>query len=1087
MRLSPNHSLDERVTTHPNASHHFPIEIWLAIAEHLRADTTQNFQFYPIRPFNSPAIKNLRLTSRALNAAVEPFYWERVELFARTRPLQSLQIIQHLHENQVHRGFIKCLLFSKWRAPSPSCHDLTNTKPVYDAAQPSVDILSELFIKLHNLQAIHIAWSYMTCAMYEHLYTLRNLEYLDFVKVPIIPLEESSDLSRINVEALRIKAISISLGVMDTTPGVTACTRLLQSPRLERLSTSTTMAQFIYDVTSQSSFRQLRYYEAAEPFELEGFGDFFTFVTQCPNLTSLKFRPRITCDFFNPDEIPRPPVNIMTQLCHFEGSLQLAVQIVPGRPVRTIIILFASFHIEPPLDKCLERLSRSSPNIKMLRLPLRYLEDDHLSVISRNLLGLEDLEIELYLHMIRGVGKIDTRLHLDQLRPLSRLRRFVLRNMQQSPNAIVPEPFPEIADSQSQVPIMKMLCKNHSNLEKFEVEGENEHPARSHGLRKSYISVLSHLNQVVAVAENESRMDAPLEDRTGHRRVGELTPRFSSFPPELWLELAEHLREDSDHMLWAYPMRPFNMHTIKRLRLTSRAFNTIFERFYWERVELMTIARPAESAKIMEHLNQNATHCGYVKCLIISHLSHPLGRQGYEGVPTVLTPLDILTRLHNLRALWSSQNYVPHATYKSLQTPNGNPERMGLLPAGHPLTSHRFDTLRHYETFIDQSSYEAFYTFAASIPNLTSLALRRDPFSWNWRPDLVLRPPDSVLTKLQYFDGALQLAALIVPGRPVQRITGLYREHCYDSVIFKSSFEQIAKSTRSIKILRLELISLTESDMAIISCLVPSVEHLEIELCLRHLMGSIPMLSDVCGLKTDLPTLQTVARGRQLLEGKLSKPKLRGYCRSPLPPKWRLVPRPNWQDQPYFVHRTLPLVTSINLLDAHAPGRRKRVKRIATDIEDAYLELVALLGALPDNCEVLFHRSAEGIDEDGEDGMSYWKEKHTQLFDGFRILVVDHRRRVVSVHPRYRRRPSITSIDFDLEKGTDAGFEFSVPSFNCLEASAEAQYWSYVSRYPHFYADQPVETDYASKEAAALATTLGLRGTRDNHDAQSAH
>ncbi|KAG8947938.1 hypothetical protein FRC04_010135 [Tulasnella sp. 424] len=237
---------------------------------------------------------------------------------------------------------------------------------------------------------------------------------------------------------------------------------------------------------------------------------------------------------------------------------------------------------------------------------------------------------------------------------------------------------------------------------------------------------------------------------------------------------------------------------------------------------------------------------------------------------------------------------------------------------------------------------------------------------------------------------------------------------------------------------------------------------------------------DLHRLRTAAPVFQRATRGRRLVDGQLSRTKLRSYCRSPVPPKWRIVPRPNWQDQPYFTHRNLPLVTSINILDAHAPGRRKHIKRIAIDIEEAFADLVALLGPLPDDCEVLFHRIGEGIDEDGEDGMEYWKEKDVHQSEGLDILVVDHRQRVVSLHRRRLQHDLVTASSEVSEKAINPIFESTVlntPSSNSSDASIEARYWNYVSRYPHFYTDHPKKADKASREAGAIATTLLLKET----------
>ncbi|KAG8972543.1 hypothetical protein FRC05_009776 [Tulasnella sp. 425] len=462
--------------------HQLPMELWIVVTEHLRQDASRSFQFYPIRPLNMPAIKSLRLTSRSFNAIVEPLYWERVELFPTTRPGESRQIIQHLHHNPAHRQLVKCLVLSKWRPPPP-LGDGADSNPTPEPTRPHVDLLSEIFTKLHNLRAIQVTWSHMTCAMYEHLYSLQQLEYLEFVKPPIIPLEGTLDTGRLNATALRLKAIAVSMGAVATIPGVSACARLFLSPSLEQLSISSSMAPFIHTLTNQNSFDQLRHYEAVEPFDLGGFEEFYAFAAHCPNLTSVKFRPRITTEVNELDAIPSPPDNILTQLRCFDGTLQLAARIVPGRPVERVITACPSFQLDNAFEASLKRLSNSSRSIKALRLNIRYLEDSYLSIISRVMAPLEELEITLYLHLVPGVGKIETRLHLDQMKPLSRLRAFVLKNLQ-SPSigpgpGAVPEPFPEMADGPSQVSAMKELCKNHHSLEYVEL-GQTARWSKNH-------------------------------------------------------------------------------------------------------------------------------------------------------------------------------------------------------------------------------------------------------------------------------------------------------------------------------------------------------------------------------------------------------------------------------------------------------------------------------------------------------------------------------------------------------------------------------------------------------------------------------
>ncbi|KAG8925969.1 hypothetical protein FRC00_003417 [Tulasnella sp. 408] len=307
--------------------------------------------------------------------------------------------------------------------------------------------------------------------MYEHLYSLQQLEYVEFARPPIILLEESLDFDRLKAAALRLKAISVSLGATDNVPGLSACAKLFLSPSLEELSTSSSMAPFIHALTNPKTFDQLRYYEAIEPLALAGFTEFYAFAAHCPNLTSIKFRPRITAEINQPDDIPSPPANVLTKLRCFDGSLQLAARIVPGRPVEKVIAAFPFFHGEVAFEASLKRLSESSRRLRALNLAIRYLEDDYLSIISRTVPSLEELEISLYLNLVPGVGKIETRLHFDQLKPLSRLRVFALKNLQDASfgPTVAPEPFPEIAQGPAQISAMKELSKNHQHLEYVEI------------------------------------------------------------------------------------------------------------------------------------------------------------------------------------------------------------------------------------------------------------------------------------------------------------------------------------------------------------------------------------------------------------------------------------------------------------------------------------------------------------------------------------------------------------------------------------------------------------------------------------------
>ncbi|KAG8934085.1 hypothetical protein FRC01_005246 [Tulasnella sp. 417] len=464
MQSSKDWTRDQDDRKQAHGAPRFPMELWVVVAEQLRHDTNQTFQFYPVRPVHMPSIKSLRLTSRNLNAAVEALFWEQLELDPVYLEKDTMGIIQHLHQNAAHREFVKCLRLSMWR-PSPYNHPPPDGISYHTT--PPVETLSGIFTKLHNLRAIRVYWSHMTCAMYEHLYSLQQLEYVEFAEPPITLLENSLDSDRLDTTMLRLKAITVSYGAMEgSPPGVPACARLCLSPSLEKLANLPSMEPFIYALTNQQSFDQLRHYEAVEPREWEGFTAFYAFAAHCPNLTSVKFRSDHV-GIIEPDRIPAPPTNILTQLRRFEGSVSVAARIVPGRPVENVSTAFPSSHNGIPFEGSLKRLSESSRTLKVLNLTIRHLEDDYLSIISRIVPSVEELEILFWSIMARG-EKVETRLHLEQLKPLSRLRAFVLKNLQPI-SAWLQPPFSELAEGADQIPAMKILCKEHEHLEYVEL------------------------------------------------------------------------------------------------------------------------------------------------------------------------------------------------------------------------------------------------------------------------------------------------------------------------------------------------------------------------------------------------------------------------------------------------------------------------------------------------------------------------------------------------------------------------------------------------------------------------------------------
>lgn len=62
-------------------------------------------------------------------------------------------------------------------------------------------------------------------------------------------------------------------------------------------------------------------------------------------------------------------------------------------------------------------------------------------------------------------------LRVEQLAPLSRLRVLFIKKLEEleGEDLITDEPFPEIRDGPSQVPVMQVLSRNHPQLEYVEI------------------------------------------------------------------------------------------------------------------------------------------------------------------------------------------------------------------------------------------------------------------------------------------------------------------------------------------------------------------------------------------------------------------------------------------------------------------------------------------------------------------------------------------------------------------------------------------------------------------------------------------
>ncbi|KAG8891322.1 hypothetical protein FRC00_013907, partial [Tulasnella sp. 408] len=168
-------TLEANTTGHDTPAHlerrGLPAELWLTIAQSLEVSLDDHFPFCPVRLFDMPAVKNLRLVSRALNGVTEPLYWERIELSANVRLQEALEVIKHFKANPVHRNYVKYLVLKKWRAKG-------SVEGPEDNVEATSEGLSELFTSIWNLRAIYLDWVHLTPNMVAHIFSLPELQFL---------------------------------------------------------------------------------------------------------------------------------------------------------------------------------------------------------------------------------------------------------------------------------------------------------------------------------------------------------------------------------------------------------------------------------------------------------------------------------------------------------------------------------------------------------------------------------------------------------------------------------------------------------------------------------------------------------------------------------------------------------------------------------------------------------------------------------------------------------------------------------------------------------------------------------------------
>ncbi|KAG8930680.1 hypothetical protein FRC01_002421 [Tulasnella sp. 417] len=354
-----------------------------------------------------------------------------------------MELAKHLKANLTHRDYVKYLVLKRWRAK-----DLAVRRE--DGVEATSEELSELFTRMGNLRAIYFEWVYLTPNMFSHIFTLPKLRSLRFLHLPTIPQSVPLDCGHLPVSSVSLEQVLLTQS-MEPNNSLSPSTivKLFVNPAsLKELRVSFWVTPIIYNLAAETPFCDLQTFEVQEPSTLGGLHLFYEFAKSCPTLSRLVLSPLVTDPVPSLDLLPPPPSDVLTQLQSFKGTLSAAAQIVPTRPVE-------------------ELCSTSSKAIQVFHLKSVELKEDHLSLIASNFPLLEELEVGLTGHIIFGSRKNEIALHVDQLRPLSRLRSFTLKNTVWDPNdrRPIPEPLPTMMCGPSQLELMKILTKNHPLLE----------------------------------------------------------------------------------------------------------------------------------------------------------------------------------------------------------------------------------------------------------------------------------------------------------------------------------------------------------------------------------------------------------------------------------------------------------------------------------------------------------------------------------------------------------------------------------------------------------------------------------------------
>ncbi|KAG8863176.1 hypothetical protein FRB96_009358 [Tulasnella sp. 330] len=196
----------------------------------------------------------------------------------------------------------------------------------------------------------------------------------------------------------------------------------------------------------------------------------------------------------------------------------------------------------------------------------------------------------------------------------------------------------------------------------------------------------------------------------------------------------------------------------------------------------------------------------------------------------------------------------------------------------------------------------------------------------------------------------------------------------------------------------------------------------------------------------------------------------------PAPPGWDLHPHPIWNEAPYFFHPVHRIVASHYLLSDPFKTTKQRASAVASLLRLFY-DVTAEVGPAPRYGEIAFSLSQPSERTGGtpslhhrDSGIHIPRRRNVPVT----VLFIDHQRRFASSIPNDLIHDDAQAKALRLRKWTysDDSMLHEVVSMRRKDQVLRARYWSYITKYPHYYLNRKQDVEEASKEACFAIATL---------------